>query len=264
MNQALGRATGRFEANRRVFHVFRPGHPDRSVVAAWEITDTRNGKDRSAVVLLENPTVDDQVKALKAEIGNTDWSIEVSRDLRTLVESMGDVSGATLPSLSLRSIIIPQAKVTEGILVRSTSQVWLSIVQALQDDWSRAYTLSWREWEELVAGAYKRIGYDEVILTPRSGDHGRDIIATRKGVGSVRILGSVKAYRPGRLITKEEVHALLGVVSADPGASKGIFTTTSDFAPNLLSDPNLAACVPYRLELMNGAALRAWLVSLQR
>src|ERR1700674_1689501 len=27
-------------------------------------------------------------------------------------------------------------------------------------------------WEEIVAGAFKKAGYDEVTLTPRSGDHG--------------------------------------------------------------------------------------------
>jgi restriction system protein len=89
--------------------------------------------------------------------------------------------------------------------------------------------------------------------------HGRDVIAVRKGVGSVRILGSVKAYAPGNLITKEQVHALMGVVGLDPNASKGIITTTSDFAPRLLEDPNLAAAVPHRIELVNGAGLQSWL-----
>jgi restriction system protein len=115
---------------------------------------------------------------------------------------------------------------------------------------------------EIIAGAFVKAGFDEVILTPRSGDHGRDVIAIRKGIGSIKILDSVKAYRPGHLVTKEEVHALMGVVAIDPNASKGILTTTSDFAPKLLEDPRLAQAVPHRIELMNGAALRKWLKEL--
>ncbi len=36
--------------------------------------------------------------------------------------------------------------------------------------------------EKRIAGAYERAGYPEVVLTPRSGDAGRDIIATKPGV----------------------------------------------------------------------------------
>lgn len=64
------------------------------------------------------------------------------------------------------------------------------------------------------------------------------------------------------MVTKEEVHALMGVVALDPNASKGILTTTSDFAPKLLEDPRLALTVPHRIELMNGIALRKWLKDL--
>ena len=166
------------------------------------------------------------------------------------------------PEISVGAVVIPERPASEGLLVRSTSLVWAAIVAELGRDWERAYTVPWRVWEEIVAGAYKNAGYDEVILTSRSADHGRDVIAIKKGVGSVRILGSIKAYRPGRLVTKEEVHALLGVVTIDPNASKGIFTTTSDFAPRIMEDPRLAASVPHRLELMNGVRLRQWLKEL--
>jgi len=47
-------------------------------------------------------------------------------------------------------------------------------------------------WEEIIAGAYKKAGFDEVTLTPRSGDLGRDVIAIKKGLGSVRVIDQVK------------------------------------------------------------------------
>jgi restriction system protein len=189
-------------------------------------------------------------------------SEDVTPQLMELVDTYDSNKGKRRPTLTLQSIILPEKPIAEGLLIRSTSLVWFSIIAELKGDWTRAYTLGPRVWEELVAGAYKQAGFDEVVLTPRSGDHGRDVIAMKHGVGSVRILGSVKAYRPGHLVTKEEVHALAGVVNLDTSASKGIFTTTSDFAPRLLADPYLAKAVPHRIELMNGKRLREWLVGL--
>ncbi len=166
------------------------------------------------------------------------------------------------PEIGVGMVIIPEKPVAEGVLIQSASAFWAEVVEELERDWTKAYTLDPRVWEELVAGAYKKAGYDEVVLTPRSGDHGRDVIATKHGIGSVRILGSVKAYSPGHIVTKEELHALAGVVNLDTAASKGIITTTSDFAPLLLNDPYLAKSIPYRIELMNGERLRKWLSSL--
>ena len=140
--------------------------------------------------------------------------------------------------------------------------MWVEIVEKLKGDWSKAHEISPDVWEEIIAGAYKRAGYDEVTLTPRSADHGRDLIAVKRGIGTIKILGSVKAYKPGVLVTKEQVHALVGVVSLDPTATKGILTTTSDFAPRILKDRNLARAIPDRIELMNGEKLRLWLSEL--
>jgi restriction system protein len=167
--------------------------------------------------------------------------------------------------LSVSSVIIPERKVTEGVLVKATSLVWSAVLEELEKkNWQNVHEIPPRVWEEIIAGAFVKAGFDEVILTPRSADHGRDVIAIRKGVGSIKILDSVKAYKPGHLVTKEEVHALMGVVGVDPNASKGILTTTSDFAPRLLDDPRLAETVPHRIELMNGTKLRAWLNELAK
>lgn len=167
-------------------------------------------------------------------------------------------------TLTISSVIIPEKAVAEGTLISSISEVWLEIVNLLGADWSNAYKIPPEKWEEIVAGAYSRANYDEVILTPRSGDHGRDVIAIRRGVGSVKILGSVKAYGPRHLVTYDDIRALYGVVAADRSASKGIITTTSDFPPNLASDPFIAPLMPTRLELMNGVELQAWLSKLAK
>jgi restriction system protein len=51
---------------------------------------------------------------------------------------------------------------------------------------------------------------------------------------------------------------VLGVVETER-ATKGMIVTTSDFAPQLLDAPGLAAAIPDRLELMNGVQLQGWL-----
>jgi restriction system protein len=69
----------------------------------------------------------------------------------------------------------------------------------------------------------------------------------------------VKAYAPGNLVRHDDLRALAGVLSGDPKATKGIITTTFDFAPKIITDPFISPFIPYRLELMNGAALLKWL-----
>ena len=161
-------------------------------------------------------------------------------------------------SITVSSLIIPERKTTEGILVRSTSAIWSEIVQKLGSDWNLAFQLTSDQWEELIAGAFHKEGY-EVTKTPRSGDHGRDIIAIKHGFGSVKILGSVKAYKPDHLVEYDAVRALVGVVTADQKASKGIITTTSDFPPLMENDPSIAPFLPTRLELVDGKRLQQWL-----
>ena len=182
---------------------------------------------------------------------------EIPRDVSTRI-----ADSTKIVKLSVSGIIIPDGKTAEGILVRSASAIWTEVAQMLGKDWAVAYQLSPENWEELVAGAFQKTGY-EVTLTPRSGDHGRDVIATKHGVGSVKILGSVKAYRPSNLVAYDDVRALLGVLSGERDASKGIITTTSDFPPNIEKDPFIGPFLPTRLELINGARLQQWIADIQ-
>jgi restriction system protein len=164
-------------------------------------------------------------------------------------------------NLLLQTVIVPGAKKDEGTLIEAVALPWFDIIALLERDPSIAYQLSWEKWEEMIAGTYKESGFDEVILTPRSGDHGRDVIAIMKGVGSIRVIDSVKAYRPPHLVGYDDVRALIGVLHGD-GASKGFLTTTSDFAPNMMKDPLITRWIPSQLELVNGTMLLARLQEL--
>ena len=152
--------------------------------------------------------------------------------------------------LLLQTVIVPGEKTTEGQLIVAVTIPWFEIIALIGKDPSIVYQIDSRKWEEIIAGAYKKAGWDEVILTPRSGDRGRDVIATKRGIGSVRVIEEVKAYKPGHLVKADEVRALLGVLHVEP-ASKGFLSTTSDFAPKLSEDPFIWPLIPSRLELIN-------------
>lgn len=157
-------------------------------------------------------------------------------------------------NLLLQTVVVVGDKTSEGRLIEAVTLPWLDIIERLKNDPTLAYQIPPRMWEEIVAGAYKKAGFDEVTLTPSSGDLGRDIIAVKRGLGSVRIIDQVKAYKAGHLVTANDVRALMGVLQGDR-ASKGFLTTTSDFAPKIREDPLIRPFIPSQLELINGPML---------
>ena len=90
-----------------------------------------------------------------------------------------------LPSVLLQAVVTPSGKTTEGQIIEAVAFPWFEIVDLIQKDESVIYQLTWRKWEEMVAGAYSAQGF-EVVLTPRSNDRGRDVIATKNDFGTIR------------------------------------------------------------------------------
>lgn len=155
----------------------------------------------------------------------------------------------------IKSVVRLVGKTDDGHIIELIYPAWNDIIEILNKDPSIIHKISPRKWEEIIAGSYEKAGFDEVILTPQSGDLGRDVIATKKGRGSIRIIDQVKAFTPGHLVTANDVRALLGVLQADQNATKGVVTTTSDFAPKIQEDKFIKPFIPYRLELINGKQL---------
>ena len=195
-------------------------------------------------------------------VAESGFHIEALSSVQTVlaqdVQSIGSVA-----NLMLQTVVVPGSRTTEGQLIEAVTTPWFAIIEILKHDPPVVFQIPARKLEEMIAGAYQVAGFDEVILTPRSGDLGRDVIAIKRGVGSVRVIDQVKAYRPDNLVTANDVRALIGVLHGD-GASKGFITTTSDFAPLLPKDPLIMPFIPSRLELINGKALIARLEELAR
>lgn len=163
----------------------------------------------------------------------------------------------------LMQMIVRGARTSEGTLVKAVTVPWFEIIELLNRDPNAAFQIPPDKWEEIIAGAYSRAGFEEVTLTPRSGDYGRDVIAIKKGLGEVRVIDQVKAYKPDHLVTAKDVQALIGALQGD-GASKGFLTTTSGFAPKIKSNPLITPFIPSRLELIDGAMLITRLDALAR
>ncbi|MGE5302913.1 MAG: restriction endonuclease [Alphaproteobacteria bacterium] len=168
------------------------------------------------------------------------------------LKAAGTVIATT--NLLLQTVVVAGEKTSEGQLIQAVAFPWFDIIELLKKDPAIAYEIPPRKWEEIIAGAYNKAGFDEVILTSRSGDFGRDVIAVKHALDSIRVIDQVKAYAPDHLVTADDVRALMGVLQGDR-ASKGFLTTTSDFAPKLRDDPLIVPFIPSRLELVNGSAL---------
>ena len=163
-----------------------------------------------------------------------------------------------IPGIDLKSVLQFHGKTDEGCIVDVVGIAWKAIITKIMEDKDEIYKIDPFKWEEILAGAYVKDGYD-VTLTPRSGDHGRDIIAVKRGFVTFKIYDQMKAYAPGRVVPAVDVRAMLGTISGFNNVSKGIITTTSHFAPKLMCDPSIAAVVPNRVELRDIDSLMQWL-----
>ena len=78
------------------------------------------------------------------------------------------------PEFTLKAVLEYGADTSEGQTIVAVAIPWFEILRIIKQDPSAAYQVDPRMWEEIIAKAYTRAGFDEVILTPRSGDKGRE------------------------------------------------------------------------------------------
>lgn len=151
----------------------------------------------------------------------------------------------------------------EGAIVKMVAPAWFEVVRLIQANPDILSEMNHRKFEEFIAGAYKRAGFDNVLLTPRSMDHGIDVIAEKQGVGRIRIVDQVKRFSPGTAVTANDVRALGFVALADGKDTKGVVSTTSTFAPKIEQDRYLGPLIrDGRIELIDGTSLLDRLVML--
>jgi hypothetical protein len=105
--------------------------------------------------------------------------------------------------------------------------------------------LNAREFEGFVAALVEELGFEDVVLTPRSGDAGRDVLATKRIHGiAVMCAFECKKYAPNRPVGPDVARALLGTIThSGTRVAKGVLVTTSYFTPSartfILTEPTL-------------------------
>jgi restriction system protein len=187
--------------------------------------------------------------------GHKEFILDVQSAVLTVSSQKVDlVLPSDGPTVLLKGVVRFGGRTHEGMLIQMVEPAWTRIIEMMQQDPGLMFEIPPRQWEVIIAGAYKTAGFEDVILTPRSGDLGRDIIATKRGIGTVRVIDQVKAYKHGRRVSADDVRALIGVRYAD-GASKAFLSTTSTFAPRIATDPTIQPYIPSQLELIDGAQL---------
>ena len=85
------------------------------------------------------------------------------------IESMVSVSGSVqsitaVSDLLLQAVIIPGDKTAEGKLIEAVAFPWFDVIAFLAKDPNAAFQIPSDKWEEMVAGAYKQAGFEEVHL----------------------------------------------------------------------------------------------------
>lgn len=92
------------------------------------------------------------------------------------------------------------------------------------------------KFEEFLKTYLEKIGLDEVVVTQRSRDGGRDLTAIRTGIGDLggqdfrRYYVQAKRYKPSTSIRVKDVRELYCV--AGRAQAVGIFITTAKFSEN--------------------------------
>lgn len=107
----------------------------------------------------------------------------------------------------------------------------IKIFEKILKDPSFMHSMDPLDFEKLVAELLDKSGFENIIITPRSDDKGRDILATNR-VCEIPMLFAFecKRYAPNRKIGPHIMRALLGTIThANTKANKGVLVTTSSF-----------------------------------
>lgn len=131
-------------------------------------------------------------------------------------------------SESNSEILLPE-DVSERLVV--VENLPIHIVNKIMDDPQIMREIDPRRFEYFIAHLVESLGFENVVVTPRSGDGGRDVIATKRVNGiSLLFAFECKQYSPENKIQLDTLRSLLGTVSH--GATKsniGVLVTTSYF-----------------------------------
>ena len=171
----------------------------------------------------------------QAETGNDLWaSLEVPREDFLIEERVLEEIATAPPSPDAASTETDRVFSLSPLVTLPVQEQYIQVANRFSYLLNRAnvspeilHELAPRQFEELVAELWKKLGYG-VELTARTRDGGCDIIAIKDSEIDLRILIECKKYDPRRKVGVELVRRLYGVKLHEQ-ATKAVLATTSTF-----------------------------------
>ena len=166
------------------------------------------------------------------------------------MESIGDALG------KIATELIYEATKSKLIIPVGFSEEMLKHLAKFPQE---RFRLKPRLFEETIAELLRKMGY-ETFLTPRSGDQGRDVIASIKiPAASMLMLVECKRYAANRLVGPEPIARIWTRLFEDK-ANMAMVITTSDFQPVAKRE---AKSKGYQLSLKDGEQFIEWVRNLK-
>ena len=136
------------------------------------------------------------------------------------------------------------------------------LIHAILHDPRHMHNLTPRQFEEFIAEVVDHLGFSNIILTPPSGDGGRDVIASNEINGiPITFFFECKKYAEGNKIQLDTLRSLLGTVAHHATeANMGVLVTTSTFTKGC-KDLIMSEC---RLDGKDYDGLLGWVGELKK
>jgi len=133
------------------------------------------------------------------------------------------------PDEEFESPIILPEKLEDSL--KAVNFLPIKLYQKVLNDPELMRHISPRDFEQFVAEIIDKLGFENVLVTPESGDVGRDIIATHT-VNEIPLVFAFecKRYAESRKIGPSTMRSLLGTVTGtETKVNVGVLVTTSSF-----------------------------------
>jgi restriction system protein len=120
---------------------------------------------------------------------------------------------------------------------------------------AQLHAMKWEDFEDLIGVLLVNLGFEEVEVTERHGDHGVDVRAILVTAGVIRTVTAVQVKRWTANVQAPTVQAVRGSLSVH---EQGLIVTTSDFSDGAREQASRPDAVP--VALMDGETLVSLLV----
>ncbi len=204
------------------YFVTTSGFTEAARKLAQQHQDTLKLIDRSALSsLIDQYTTNRELFA--SSLFEKAWKLDL--------ESLARLSNPTPEDVEELDVEAYELGEEEKSALITVDNLPLRLIAKIMRSPSEVKNLTPRQFEEFVAETLSQLGFTDVILTPRSGDGGKDVIASHQINGiPLSFYFECKKYADGNKVQLDTLRALLGTMAHDARrVNKGVLVTTSTF-----------------------------------